>query len=543
MEQHNKRMAGSKLRRDMFTLGRAVLSALLLVLAGAVGSSAFLRVFIPIIAALICGLDVLLGGVDKAVRKKDYLNEQLLLSVSAIASFCAGCYNETVIMLAVYQVCRAALGFAVRKTREDFTDFALNGDPDSATIIKSVISTPSGSGSTTADKYLPYFKLFSKAAFVVGLLYAIFVPMITDMTYVMSIRRGAMLVVAAVPLSALAALPVYSMAGLARSAGFGVIMKNSEALESAGKLAAVVYDKTDVFTDGVPKIVSLSSPLLDSKSFAQLAAYTVYFSQQRFAAAVMSAYSGDINPSYISDFRDIPGCGAEAVIHGKQVVIGTAELFDARSIPIPDADRKSGFVLHLAVSGIYAGSMTLKENVNPYAQSVISDLSAMGGVKSVLVTDDGREVSERLAQTLGIDELHYECDEAEKADIIQRCRDDMPPEQTLMYISAKEHDYHSAADIDARIGSMFGSADAVMTSVGLFGLPVAYEAANTARRLSSISLIATIVIKLLLVILALTGGATLWFIMLLDFAVTILSVLLTARFSPRSTNDSADDAE
>lgn len=534
--------AGRSYAQEIVTLLRVALSAALLIAAYSVNAASLVSMLMLIAAALICGFDIVLAAVDKIIKKRDYLNDQLLVCLCAIACFCIGCYTETIVMLVVYQLGRTCLNFVIRKTKLGFYGAVSPEDREGSLRLRSILNSPGSLKNSVFDKYMPYLELFSKAAFIVGILFAAAVPLITDMTYVMSIRRGSMLIIAAVPISALAALPMYSLAGLSRAAEYGVYIKNTASLENTGDLASVIYDKADVFTDGTPKLVSVNSPILDNESFLQLAAYTAYSSEQRFAAPIVSAYSGDIITSYISDFKDIPGCGMEISLHGRSVLLGTGELFDAKGISIPDTERKSGYILYLAIGGRYAGSLTLKEKLNLYAESVISDFAALGGIKSVLLTEDGRDVSERLAKALNVDELHYECGFTEKADIIQKCKDQLAPDEKLMYISAENLEYHTAADIDAKVGTEFENADMLMSNVGIFGLPVAYTASHMVKRLSSENLVFTAVIKFVLVVLALTGSATLWFIVLLDFAASVFGVLNVVRMPSADTlrEDSED---
>lgn len=527
--------AGRSYAQEIVTLLRVALSAALLIAAYSVNAASLVSMLMLIAAALICGFDIVLAAVDKIIKKRDYLNDQLLVCLCAIACFCIGCYTETIVMLVVYQLGRTCLNFVIRKTKLGFYGAVSPEDREGSLRLRSILNSPGSLKNSVFDKYMPYLELFSKAAFIVGILFAAAVPLITDMTYVMSIRRGSMLIIAAVPISALAALPMYSLAGLSRAAEYGVYIKNTASLENTGDLASVIYDKADVFTDGTPKLVSVNSPILDNESFLQLAAYTAYSSEQRFAAPIVSAYSGDIITSYISDFKDIPGCGMEISLHGRSVLLGTGELFDAKGISIPDTERKSGYILYLAIGGRYAGSLTLKEKLNPYAESVISDFAALGDIKSVLLTEDGRDVSERLAKALNVDELHYECGFTEKADIIQKCKDQLAPDEKLMYISAENLEYHTAADIDAKVGTEFENADMLMSNVGIFGLPVAYTASHMVKRLSSENLVFTAVIKFVLVVLALTGSATLWFIVLLDFAASVFGVLNVVRMPSADT--------
>lgn len=534
--------AGRSYAQGIVTLLRVALSAALLIAAYSVNAASLVSMLMLIAAALICGFDIVLAAVDKIIKKRDYLNDQLLVCLCAIACFCIGCYTETIVMLVVYQLGRTCLNFVIRKTKLGFYGAVSPEDREGSLRLRSILNSPGSLKNSVFDKYMPYLELFSKAAFIVGILFAAAVPLITDMTYVMSIRRGSMLIIAAVPISALAALPMYSLAGLSRAAEYGVYIKNTASLENTGDLASVIYDKADVFTDGTPKLVSVNSPILDNESFLQLAAYTAYSSEQRFAAPIVSAYSGDIITSYISDFKDIPGCGMEISLHGRSVLLGTGELFDAKGISIPDTERKSGYILYLAIGERYAGSLTLKEKLNPYAESVISDFAAMGGVKSVLLTEDGRDVSERLAKALNVDELHYECGFTEKSDIIQKCKEQLAPDEKLMYISAENLEYHTAADIDAKVGTEFENADMLMSNIGIFGLPVAYTASHMVKRLSSENLVFTAVIKFVLVVLALTGSATLWFIVLLDFAASVFGVLNVVRMPSADTlrEDSED---
>ena len=331
----------------------------------------------------------------------------------------------------------------------------------------------------------------------------------------MSIRRGSMLIIAAVPISALAALPMYSLAGLSRAAEYGVYIKNTASLENTGDLASVIYDKADVFTDGTPKLVSPACRIHCIFIRAALCCADSQRIQWRYNHLIyirFQGYSGLWNGNFAS--------------------------WKIRFARNRRTVRRKGNI-H---PGHRAKKLTLKEKLNPYAESVISDFAALGGIKSVLLTEDGRDVSERLAKALNVDELHYECGFTEKADIIQKCKDQLAPDEKLMYISAENLEYHTAADIDAKVGTEFENADMLMSNVGIFGLPVAYTASHMVKRLSSENLVFTAVIKFVLVVLALTGSATLWFIVLLDFAASVFGVLNVVRMPSADTlrEDSED---
>lgn len=515
---------------DLFTIIRAAASVLLLILAYSVSMASFVSILILIASLLICGFDIALTAYEN-IRKKDYLNSSLLILIVVIASFCAGCYIESIVALVVYQLCRAALDYASKLTKNSAYNALPDNDPEGRASLRAILSRPDASKNSLREKYMQYFSLFSKAAFVVGLLYAVIVPFISDMTFVMSIRRGCMLIAASIPATALASLPLCSMSGLAVSAQYGVFIKDARTFEDMSKISEVIYDKSNVFTEGTPRLVSLSSPVLDNDTFLQLAAYTAYNSKQKIAEPIIGAYGGNIMPEYINDFSELPGCGMAIKLCGQSIVLGTPELFEARGIPIPEDKVKKGYVLYMAVSGKYAGSISFKENVSPYAESVISDFAAMGNIKSVLLTEDGREVSERFARAINAQELHYECDSAKKSEIIRQCADELDEGSKLLYVSAENLDCHTAADIDAKVGGLADNSDMFMSNIGIFGLPVAYDTSRRVSRLSLENLAFTVFIKIVLVFLAFTGNATIWFVIAVDFASSIAGVLNIARLT------------
>ena len=525
-----ERRKGKSVFPDLFTIIRAAVSVLLLILAYSVSMPQFISILILIASLLICGFDIALAAYEN-IRKKDYLNSALLVLIVVIAIFCAGCYIESIVALIVYQVFRAALDYASKLTKRSAYNALPDNDPDGRASLRTILNRPDASKNSIREKYIQYFDLFSKAAFFVGVLYAVIVPFISDMTFVMSIRRGCMLIAASIPATALVSLPLCTLSGLALSAKYGVFIKDARTFEDMRKISEVIYDKSNVFTEGTPRLVSLSSPILDNDTFLQLAAYTAYNSKQRIAEPIVGAYGGNIMPEYISSFSEIPGCGMAIKLNGQSVVLGTPELFEARGISIPADSVKKGYVLYMAVAGKYAGSISFKENVSPYAESVISDFAAMGNIKSVLLTEDGREVSERFARSINAQELHYECDSEKKTEIIRQCADELDESSKLLYVSAENLDCHSAADIDAKVGVSVDNSDMLMSNIGIFGLPVAYAASRRVNRLSLENLAFTVFIKIMLVFLAFTGNATIWFFIAVDFAASIAGVLNIARLT------------
>ena len=125
------------------TILRAAISAALLIAAYSVNAASFISTLMLIAAALICGFDIVLSAVEKIIKKRDYLNDQLLVCLCAIACFCVGCYTETIVMLAVYQIGRTCLNFAIRKTKLGFYSAVSPEDREGSLRLRSILNSPS----------------------------------------------------------------------------------------------------------------------------------------------------------------------------------------------------------------------------------------------------------------------------------------------------------------------------------------------------------------------------------------------------------------
>ena len=508
---------------DIITLIRLAIAVILLIVAYKINVTPIVSILILVAALMVSCSEIAISAVN-AVKKKDYFNYSCLILLSAVACFAAGCYIESIIFAIVYELCGILHGQAVKMTKRSAHEHLPRGNEEEKNLLRAKLNHSENLENSYKQKIEPYAEFAAKAIVVIAVLYAALLPVVSDMTYVMSIRRGAMLIVAIVPVSMFASLPLCSAYGLCFSAAYGVFVKKDAALEKAARTKSVVFDKADVLTDGGPKIAAIISPVLDNESFLKSAAYTAFKSEQRIAAPIISAYNGIVNPEYIQEFSDILGGGMEVKIGGQAMLLGTQALLESRGIVLDEKNLRSGYVLYLIIAGNYAGCIVFKENINPYAAKTVSDLKAMG-ITSCLVSEDGREVSERTASQLGAAKFYAGCETVSKLYAVKEIKENSAENDAVIYVSAECIDYHSDADIDAKVGYSTEIEDIQMSNIGIYGLPVAISTAKKVRRISAENLLLSAAVKLILITLALTGYATLWFIVLLDFAAGIFGVL------------------
>lgn len=512
--------------QDIYAIGRLLISTALLILAAKLSAPAAVSVLIMMLAVFFAGTSSFVEAV-LAIKNKDYLNQSVLIILSALIAFCIGCYKESVLLVMLYQLGRVLLNYALKRTRASFSEGFPDEDSNEAVILNSIISQPDAGLTGVERKYKPIFDSLIKASVTVGLIYAVVFPLIIeDMTFTMSVRRGLMLMLASVPFSALVSLPLCALTGISHAAGFDLFFKNAEVLEKTAEVKTVIFDKANVLTEGSPRLSRISSPVFDYETILRIAAYMAYNSDQSIAEPILAAYSGEYKTELVERFADIPG-GMEMRINGIDICLGGADIMDARGVAVPDGKIEGDKVLHMSVGGKYAGSLVFTESIDPYAETLMSDLAQTCNIRTVLVSEDSKSLSAKNAAVLGIPEFYYECDGIKKIDIVQSHADD----DCTMYVSADSLDFHTAADIDAKVGHEADNADILISKRGVFGLSTAYLTAKRSIIIAKENLIFASLIKLILIVLALTGCATLWFVVFLDLAAAAAAVLNTSRIT------------
>ena len=520
---------------DFLTVIRIAAAVALLIFANVLTLDNLIYKLILLAAILVAGFDIVLSSVNLIVEKK-YFEYDIFILVATVAAFSAGCPEEAALLVIIYKLCKFLLDYLVGHVKATATDYIDDNKQREIEFLKDIICRPEAGKTSIEDKLAPIMDLFSKAAAAVGILYAIAMPLITNITYVASIRRGMMLIIVSAPLSVLASLPISSIIGICHSAACGVFMRDGETFELAAYLNTVIIDKAGVVTSGSPDLISFTSPVFNNDTFLNIAAHIAYNSSQRIAAPILRAFNGELHPEIIDTFKELPGNGMEISVKGVPLALSTKEMLDTRKIAIPAGSEMDGTVLYMTVAGKYAGGMQFNEKISPYAEAAISDLETVSGARIALLTDDNNAKSLNLAEKLSIKDYICECDTYKKYDAVKHTASKMRNSDVLMFVTSEELEYHTDADIDAKVGNSTEGTDMLIAGCGKGSLPLSSlpYACSAAKRTHSIQLenvIFAMLIKLVLIILAFAGIATLWFVVLADMVAAMLTIINTSRIS------------
>ncbi len=220
------------------------------------------------------------------------------------------------------------------------------------------------------------------------------------------------------------ATPISIMVGVGKAAEYGILIRNGEALQQAGKLTTIVLDKTGTVTEGRPSVTALIPvPGWDESKLLSVAASIEAGSEHPLAEAIVfAAKARGLDLSTVSGFEAITGHGVSATLDGMKVLFGNARLMARHQIDPGNLSARAEELaaraqtpMFLAVDGRAAGIVAVADPIKPDSKAAIARLHAIG-LKVVMITGDNRATAEAVALEVGVDEVMAEVLPGDKAD-------------------------------------------------------------------------------------------------------------------------------
>ena len=205
------------------------------------------------------------------------------------------------------------------------------------------------------------------------------------------------------------ATPTAIMVGTGLGATRGILFKSAVALEASAGIQVVVFDKTGTLTKGEPEVVELLTNGIAEPELLRLASAVERESEHPLAQAIVNraeaAGAGQIGAT---NFVNVPGHGAIAVVDGQRVAVGNARLLDREHVSLDeigsDLSRMSAegrTVVAVAVDGKAAGLFAIADAPRPSSRHAVAALQE-SGIEVAMLTGDNQATAERIAAELGV---------------------------------------------------------------------------------------------------------------------------------------------
>lgn len=511
---------------DSILLIRLVVAAVILAVALLVGKlPVAVRVILLLLSAVCAGYDVALEAVD-AVVEGDYFATPLLILFVAVIAFVIGYAGEAAALVLLYRIGLLAISFVEKRCRAWAMDLIRNEEEDTVNRMEEILKDEDAEKLGFAKTAQNSASLVLKVLMGAALVYAIVLPLISGFSFKVSIHRALMMLLICIPTSVFAAMPLTALVGLAYSAKNRVLFRKAAAMERAAATNLVYFDKAGVFAEEAPRVLSMQSDLLDKETFVNFASHAAYYSEQPFAKAIAALNDQDFRLDVISDFEEVPGYGVTLKIANSPVVLATKEYFDDRGVVVPAADDE-GIVYYLMVANRYVGKIVLSSVVNGDVHGLVTGIHNIGISRTVLLTEDSAAESQQIADELGIGEVYGECDLEKKLKLIRSANEGT--RNNVLYVYANGIEAHSAADVDIRVSQKAKFADASVLPEDMDYVPTALLVCRRMCEVAKENALGAFIIKGILLFLAMTGCASIWFIGFMEIAATIGTMLNAIR--------------
>ncbi len=337
------------------------------------------------------------------------------------------------------------------------------------------------------------------------------------------------------PSALLLASPASMVAAFASAARLGIMIKQTNFLEAAAGIDAVVLDKTGTITTGSFEVSRLApAEGVEGADLLAGAAHAEQSSNHPLAASIMrTAKAARISPAEVTHYEEVHGRGVKANTHAGEILAGRAawikELLPHAADQIAHVEQRiegmSG--VHVARDGHYLGAVGLEDKVRAQSKPVIERLREMGVRTIAIFTGDRLSVAKRVGQTVGADRLEAECLPEDKNQQIELLG--QQGYKTMM-VGDGINDGPALARADLGVAMGLRGSDIATNSAGvalmtddLNRLPFLIELGRKTRAITGQNIAASILIALVGLTLAATGnlgegGAAVFFAALFHFA-------------------------
>lgn len=401
-----------------------------------------------------------------------------------------------------------------------------------------------------AERFIDRFAaIYTPLVFVVAMALAVLPPLAFGGAPDIWIYRALALLIVACPCSLVISVPVAVVSAIGGAAREGVLIASGQALEDLGRVDVVALDKTGTLTFGSPelkRVIPIDPELTEAEALALMAAVEQRSEHPLAAAIVRAARERNLAIPTVQSFGALPGRGAQAHVGDRELWVGGPRLASERLRALPDeidemhAEGQTALVLGagsqpLAVLGV-------ADQLRPEASEAIADLRAAGVKRTVILTGDSDPITREIATSAQIDEW--------QADLL--------PEQKLQAVEALAADVGvvamvgdgindapalAAAPVGIVMGAAgsdvaLGAADIALMSDRLDRLPGMIARARLALGIMRANVIASLVVKGVLVLLAPFGMVTLVVAVAADMGMSLIVTLNALRLLRRSDSPS-----
>ncbi|MCX6146340.1 MAG: heavy metal translocating P-type ATPase [Candidatus Kapabacteria bacterium] len=224
------------------------------------------------------------------------------------------------------------------------------------------------------------------------------------------------------------ATPTAIMVGVGKGAEMGILIKDSDSLELASKINAIVFDKTGTLTEGKPEINDIrwfisDDEIIENKTILNS---IEHLSEHPLASAVIKELKKDkLQLTKFEKFEYLTGKGIIANQNGNQYFVGNIQLINENNIQISEDTQRqlneansANTIIYFANSNKLIAVISISDKIKVNSKKAVGELISKGIEVYLLSGDNSNSVS-HIAKELGIKNFKSELLPNDKAEFIK----------------------------------------------------------------------------------------------------------------------------
>ena len=348
------------------------------------------------------------------------------------------------------------------------------------------------------------------------------------------IYRALSFLVVSCPCALVISIPLSFFAGIGASAKRGILIKGSNYLEALSKTKMIVCDKTGTLTEGVFQVQEVGAIGYSDAELLKFAAYAEYYSNHPISLSLRNAYGKDIDEVRITKNKEFSGKGVESIVDGKKVLVGNEKLMTEKKISITK-NEKMGTIVYVAIDGKFAGSIVIADKIKEDAYVAMKRFRDYS-IDVVMLTGDRENISQSVANELGITRYHSELLPQQKVELTQKYMNEKEADEKLVFIGDGINDAPvlAYADIGCSMGGLgsdaaIEAADVVIMTDQPSLVADAISISHKTMRIVTENIVFAIAVKVLVLLLSAIGVASMWAAVFADVGVSVIAILNALR--------------
>lgn len=380
-----------------------------------------------------------------------------------------------------------------------------------------------------------FAKYYTPFIMVVALFVMTIPPLSFGVPWHDALYQGLAVLIVGCPCALILSSPIALLAGMARNARKGVLVKGGVHLETLGRVRTIAFDKTGTITKGKPHVTDVIA-YIDENELLRIAASLESASSHPLAQAIVQkAKQHDISYKQPEQMETRTGSGIEGKIDGKRYRIGNERMFDQQDLSEQiqkDAEKlksEGKTIVFLADEQHVLGLFGIADEVREESKEVMKQLHRIGIRRTVMLTGDHEKTAQQVAKQVGVTDVFAQLVPEQKVEKIkQLMKDDI-----VAMVGDGMNDAPALAH--AHVGIAMGkgtdsaieTADVVLMQDHLGNLPEAIAIARRVNRTIRLNIAVALGLKAMALLLTIPGWLTLWIAILSDMGATIFVSVLS----------------